>query len=155
MARCPYDAKHANVALFAGKKRVCMLYCQTSIPVLLSNISETLLSFCEVKIHQMYKILLWDTTTHWVLWEKNININFLQSALIKHWNMFELDGKVDYVWVRGLVAVAFNIVLNTLWFILMAVLRQHVKSESQSVLYALEQIIDGTTFAQCQEFAAY
>lgn len=83
--------------------------------------------------------------------EKNTNTNFLQSALINHWNMFERDGKVDSVRVRGLVAVAFNIVLNTLRFILMAAFRQHVKSESQSVLYALEQIIDGTTFAQRQE----
>lgn len=169
MARCPYDAKHANVALFAGKIKhicVCRTDChphfiyydcdfQTPVPVLSLwlNISETL--------HKMLwgenRLSVCDTTaTHWLPWGKNINPNFLLSALIKHWNMFELDGKVESIWARGLVAVVFNIVLNTLRFILMAVLRQHVKNQSQSVLHTLEQIIElGATFALCQEFTAY
>lgn len=79
----------------------------------------------EVKIDCVYDST---TTTHWLPGGKNINLNSLLWALIKHWNMFELDGKVASVWVRGLVAVVFNIVLNTLRFILMAVLRQHVKA---------------------------
>lgn len=41
---------------------------------------------------------------------------------------------------EGLVAVVFNILLNTLRFTLMAVLR-HVRKESQSMLHALEQVI--------------
>lgn len=65
--------------------------------------------------------------THWLPGGKNINLNSLLWTLNKHWNMLELDGKVASVWARGLVVVVFNIVLNTLWFILMAVLRQHVK----------------------------
>lgn len=52
---------------------------------------------------------------------------------------------------EGLVAVVFNIVLNTLRFILMALLRQHVENESQSAVHALEQIIKlWATFALCQ-----
>lgn len=57
MARCPYDAKHANVALFAGKKRVC---------VILSNVNtcaKVSADFIEVKICQICEILLLDTST--------------------------------------------------------------------------------------------
>lgn len=34
MARCPYDAKHANVALFAGKGPIsfhCICFCMLSL----------------------------------------------------------------------------------------------------------------------------
>lgn len=67
---------------------------------------------------------------------------------------FTLKGKVEYIWERGLVAVVFNIVLNTLSFILMEILWQNVKSENQPVVHALEQMSNSTLVLRPQ-FAAF